>query len=256
MSVENTDDTHNLLDVVTKTLPEKQRKKVKRTKKKNSNALLPVKQATEVWDKEDLQIEVAKAMIGPITSKIVKELPVKFVESSTVSVEDAKQWIPRGIQGIKGKPVNYRKSGRENKLFEMEPGYFPIASSGIDLNLNAQADTEIATAKEKIDVAAQIFDNILQYGRRTMDELVEDMGAYQAEMIVLITNGMIHDHFLKRVQEMELDSITGEPILDAKKKKPKIVETIELVDKDEREKRLQKRRLEEIKKRKLQDKKI
>lgn len=256
MEDKSNDTTSNLLDVFTKSLDTTTRRRSRRKVrgKKDEESLLPVAKIDdndkEPWSKERFQIEVAKSVVGDKTTKIIKEVKPKFVESSDVSREDAIRWIPKGIRAFKGKPVNYRKSGREGKVFELDPDYFPMVSNTLEINLSAEDENKVVTAKEKTDVAQQIYDNILQYGRRTIDEIEKDLGAYQRQMLVLITNGMIHDHFLKIVKEIEIDSITGEPILDDKTGKIIVLETIELVDKDEREQRLQKRRLEDVKKRK------
>ena len=206
--------------------------------------LLPVQEITDgsVWSDSQVQKEIQRALLPDVTTKVVKsDIAPKFLQTDEVTAEHVKRWIPRGIRSIRGKNPGYRMSGRfhengEDKEWAKPTNFFLLASNTIDTTKFMREDPQMQ--KEGFDVAMQIFENILQYGRRTMKELMEDLGAMQPELLSMVANGMINDHYLKIVNEIETDPVTNKPIM--KKGKHVMLETMELVEQKERLERIKK----------------
>ena len=206
--------------------------------------VLPVKPITDgaIWSDKQVQQEIQRALLPDVTTKVLKtDIAPKFLQTDQVTAEHVKRWIPRGIRSIRGKNPGYRMSDRtlgngEDKKWVKPENFFLLASNSIDTTKFMREDPDLQ--KEGFDVAMQIFDNLLQYGRRTMKELMEDLGALQPELVSMVANGMISDHYLKIVNEMEMEPITNKPVI--KEGNHIILETIELVEENERLERLKK----------------
>ena len=207
--------------------------------------LLPVKPITDgaIWSDKQVQKEIERALLPDVTTKVLKtDIAPKFLQTDQVTAEHVKRWIPRGIRSIRGKNPGYRMSGRtlengEDKKWIKPENFFLLASNSIDTSKFMREDPDLQ--KEGFDVAMQIYENLLQYGRRTMKELLEDLAALQPELVSMVANGMISDHYLKIVNEMEMEPITNKPVIN-KEGNHIILETIELVEENERIERLKK----------------
>lgn len=239
---------------INKTLIQKVKKELDKPSKIGGEGLLPVKPINDggIWSDKQVQQEIHRAMLPDVTTKVLEsDIAPKFLQTEQVTAEHVKRWIPRGIRAIRGKNPGYRMSGRfdentgEDKKWAKPHNFFLLADNSISTDKFMREDPQLQ--KEGFDVAMQVYENILQYGRRTMPELMEDLGALQPELVSMVANGMINDHYLKIVTEIEMEPITNKPII--KDGNRIVLETMELVEEKERLDRIKRysRALEEKK---------
>lgn len=102
---------------------------------------------------------------------------------------------------IKARPPDYRNTGRGGKTWAIPPpNYAPIASNqGVGL----ASKIRDSGWQESTDMAGDVINEILRFGRQTIDEVVGHLGGYDPNLLTIIINALIQDDYLTTVDKDE-----------------------------------------------------
>ena len=111
------------------------------------------------------------------------------------------QYVKRMAE--RSRPLEYRSSGRINKIWAIPPpNYAPIASNqGVGL----ASKVRDSGWQESTDMASDIISEILRFGRQTIDEIVKHLEAYDPNLITIMINALIQDDYLTIIDRDEDD---------------------------------------------------
>jgi len=115
----------------------------------------------------------------------------------------------------KDDPEEKRKIDRDNKRFEYEGTYFNMGDNSLQIN----TQTMQVDWRAEQDLGLLIWMEILNHGRKTIDELAKTIDSVNINLIAIVANTMIKDDLLMNYKEKD-----G-------------TETLELVDINEKNKR-------------------
>ena len=123
-----------------------------------------------------------------------------------------------------------RVSGRNNKKFLMPQNYMFQSSNSKSIDdMEYEMANNILSESEGRGIGDAILNHIYVFGRKTIDELVDDLKAIDKDLLTMGVNDMINKCWLRTVKEKDEDS--GEKIT-----------TIELVTASERKRLLKKQK--------------
>lgn len=187
---------------------------VKKSKKKQETSIVPVEIEREgdIMARAVMAIDREGALIPQNTTK----------EEVTERVLD---YIKNWSEALKDKR---RVSGRGNKKFLMPQNYMFQASNSKSIeDMEYELDNNILSESEGRGIGDAILNHLYVFGRKTIDELVDDLKAIDKNLLTMGVNDMINKCWLRTVKEKDEDS--GKKII-----------TIELVTAAERKRLLKK----------------
>lgn len=152
---------------------------------------------------------------------------------SDMTLADMKRWIPKAIKSLyKGNP-NERFDGRTG----LEEWAVPVNFATLEANMGGGGGTEsLGDARSAVSVGDMIYREILIHGRRTKEELKEDIQGVEPELLFFVFNAMLMEKYLQEytekdgtktwelVEAVKRDRMLGRTI---EKEKPKEIESKE-----------------------------
>ena len=102
---------------------------------------------------------------------------------------------------VRARPPDYRNSNRTAKVWAIPPpNYAPIESNqGVGL----AAKVRDSGWNESTDIAGDIINEILRFGRQTIDEVRNHIQGYDENLVTIIINALIQDDYLTIVDKDE-----------------------------------------------------
>ena len=157
--------------------------------------------------------------------KIIKaDKEKKLVMPESLTKESVKQWIENLNQQTED-PEEKRKTNREGKKYEFYGSYFSMGDNSLQIN----PKTMQVDWRSGQDLGAMIFSEIYNHGRKTIDELAENISSANINLITIVANMMIKDDLL--LNYVEEDGTETLELVDMKEKQRRGRERGELEDK-------------------------
>ena len=119
----------------------------------------------------------------------------KLVLKEGTTIKDLQQYVVRLTTSLKG--PQYRVSGRAGKSFAPPTEYAQWAT-------NTPLDAlRRKNRKEKADIAIDIYHEIMNYGRQTIDEITKSLEGWDSNLLTIVINALIMDDFIMIYREQE-----------------------------------------------------
>lgn len=186
---------------------------VRKSKKKEETSIVPIETEIEgdIMARAVMAIDREGALIPSGTTKEeVTERVLSYISDWTEALKDKR-----------------RVSGRGNKKFLMPQNYMFQASNSKSVeDMEYELDNNILSESEGRGIGDAILNHIYVFGRKTIDELVNDLKAIDKNLLTMGVNDMINKCWLRTVKEKDEDG--------------KKIVTIELVTAAERKRLLKK----------------
>jgi hypothetical protein len=109
------------------------------------------------------------------------------------------QYVKRMAE--RARPIEYRNSDRIGKIWAIPPPNYAPIDSNQGLILSRQMGD--GGYKESTDMASDVINEIINFGRQTIDELVLHLGAYDPNLLTIIINALIQDDYLTIIDKDE-----------------------------------------------------
>ena len=117
----------------------------------------------------------------------------KLVLKEGTTIKDLQQYIVRLTTSLKG--PQYRVSGRAGKSFAPPTEYAQWAT-------NTPLDAlRRKNRQEKIDIAIDIYHELMNYGRQTIDEITKSLEGWDSNLLTIVVNALIMDDFIMIYRE-------------------------------------------------------
>lgn len=182
----------------------------KRKSRETGIIAVPVEKENDIMARAVMALDREGALIPTGTSKEeVTERVLSYIKDWSEALKDKR-----------------RVSGRGNKKFLMPQNYMFQSSNSKSIDdMEYEMANNILSESEGRGIGDAILNHIYVFGRKTIDELVDDLKAIDKDLLTMGVNDMINKCWLRTVKEKE----------DGKK-----ITTIELVTASERKRLLKK----------------
>src|SRR5690349_16881041 len=163
---------------------------VKKKKSNNQTGIvsIEIEKENDIVNRAVLVLESDKALIPQDTSKEeVKERLLSYITDWAEATRDRR-----------------RVSGRGNKKFLMPQNYMfqPSNSKSIE-DMEYELDNNRLSDSEGRGIGDAMLNHLYIYGRKTIDELVDDLKAIDRNLLIMGVNDLINKCWLRTVKEKD-----------------------------------------------------